>query len=100
MCMNAMRECVSVDSLTLFLCACVCVYLHIDMRARARAMPPVFIQNKTTVLIHYGYAGIHVRVHAHARIYMHTFCKLTGSVTILFLSVLINISRRWLRKGH
>ena len=95
-----MRERVSVDSLASYLYTCLRAPVYIPyMHVHARTMQ-VFIQNKTTVLIHYGYAGIRVRVHAHVSICVHVFCRLTGPATILFLSVLINISRRWLRKGH
>lgn len=70
--MNAMRERISVDLLTLSLsytclrapvCGYACAYIH--------DTSPVFIQNKTTVLIHYEYAWIYVHTHTHASVCIH-----------------------------
>lgn len=94
--MNAMRERISVDLLTLSLVhvsACTCMWICVRVYTRYLAG----IHSKQNNRAHPLRICMDICTYAYACICMHTFCKLTGPATILFLSVLINISRCWLQ---
>lgn len=73
--------------------ACTCMWICVRVYTRYLAG----IHSKQNNRVHPLRIYIDICTYAHACICMHTFCKLTGPATILFLSVLINISRCWLR---